>query len=390
MMAAGVTAGSEAKGDCRITVAPADALRIGVKTKAQSLVAPGIQTVVEKTLAQYGSPSLAVSVEDFGALDYVLAARMETSIRESLALEAIPPGMPVQRTATEFDRPRRSRLYAPGNNPRLLAGIEIHGADCVLLDLEDSVPLSEKTSARILVERLLAAIVFPKEVWVRINGLEWGGEDDVRAVLLGRPHGLCLPKAESAADVIRLAKLLDEIESACGIEPAFTKIMPIIETARGVLHCEEIAAADPRIVMLAFGAEDFTRDVGALRTRRSMLFARSMIVAAATAAGIQASDTVYADLADEEGLIKEAALARELGFNGKGAINPRQLSIIHDVFSPTEDELAYARHVVEAAEEAERAGSGAVALDGKMIDLPVLERAKRTLKYGERLAQGGM
>jgi len=389
-MAAGVMAGSDAKGDCRITIAPADALQIEVKAKAHNLVAPGVQTVVEKTLAQYGSPSLAVSVEDFGALDYVLAARTEMSIREALALEAIPPDRPVQRTATESDRPRRSRLYAPGNNPRLLAGIEIHGADCVLLDLEDSVPLSEKPAARILVKHLLAAVAFPEEVWVRINGLDSGGEDDVRAVLQGRPHGLCLPKAESAADVTRLATLLDEVESACSIEPGFTKIMPIIETARGVLHCEEIAAADPRMVMLAFGAEDFTRDVGALRTRRSMLFARSMIVAAATAAGIQASDTVYADLADEEGLIKEAALARELGFDGKGAINPRQLSMIHDVFSPTEAELAYARRVVEAAEEAERAGSGAVALDGKMIDLPVLERAKRTLKYSERLAQGGM
>ena len=389
-MASGVTVGSDAKGDCRITVAPADALQIDVKTKAPNLVSPGILTVVEKMLAQYGSPGLAVTVEDFGSLDYVVVARTETSIRAALALEAIPPGKPVQRTATESDRPRRSRLYAPGNNPRLLAGIEVHGADCVLLDLEDSVPVSEKTAARILVKHLLAAVAFPEEVWVRINGLNQGGEDDVREVLQGRPHGLCLPKAESATDVTGLATLLDEVESDCGIEPGFSKIMPIIETARGVLNCEEIAGADPRIVMLAFGAEDFTRDVGALRTRRSMLFARSMIVATAAATGIQASDTVYADLADEEGLIEEAALARELGFDGKGAINPRQLSIIHDAFSPTEDELAHARRVVEAAEEAEKAGSGAVALDGKMIDRPVLERAKRTLKYGERLAQGGM
>ncbi|MCK5827477.1 CoA ester lyase, partial [Candidatus Bipolaricaulota bacterium] len=202
--------------------------------------------------------------------------------------------------------------------------------------------------------------------------------------------GLCLPKVESAADVTQLSKLLDEVEAAYGIEPGFTKIMPIIETARGVLRCEEIAAADSRIVMVAFGAEDFTRDVGASRSRDSLLFARSMIVAAATVAGIQASDTVFADLSDAEGLAAETALARELGFDGKGAINPRQLAVIHRVFSPSEDELAYAERVVEAAQAAERAGSGAVALDGKMIDKPVLERAKCILKYGEQLAQGGM
>ena len=389
-MASGVVAGSDARGDCRISVGPAESTRIEIKTKAQDLVAAGIQVVVEKMLVQYGSPTLTVSVEDFGSLDYVLAARTETAVRELSALEAIPPGKPVQRQAAESDRPRRSRLYAPGNNPRLLAGIEVHGADCVLLDLEDSVPLSEKTSARILVKHLLSSIPVPEEVWVRINGLDSGGEDDVREVLQGRPQGLCLPKAESAADVTRLAKLLDEAESACGSESGFTKIMAIIETARGVLHCEEIAAANPRIVMLAFGAEDFTRDVGALRSWRSLLFARSTIVAAAAAAGIQASDTVYADLKNSEGLAEETALAREIGFDGKGAINPRQLSIIHDAFSPSKDELTYARRVVEAAEEAERAGSGAVALDGKMIDRPVLERAKRTLQYGEWLAQGGM
>lgn len=389
-MASGITAGSDAKGDCRITVEPAESKRIEIKTKAQELVAAGIQAVVEKTLEQYGSPALAVSVEDFGSLDYVLAARMETAARMALSLEAIPLARHVQRQAAASDRPRRSRLYAPGNNPRVLVGIEVHGADCVLLDLEDSVPLSEKASARILIKHLLASIPFPEEVWVRINGLDSGGEDDVREVLQGRPHGLCLPKAESPTDVTRLSKLLDEVESACGIEAGFTKIMPIIETACGVLHCEDIATADPRIVVLAFGAEDFTRDVGALRSWPSLLFARSMIVAAAAAAGIQASDTVYADLKNSEGLAEETALARELGFDGKGAINPRQLVLIHRAFSPTEDELAYARRVVEAAEEAGQAGSGAVALDGKMIDRPVLERAKRTLKYGEQLAQGSM
>jgi citrate lyase subunit beta / citryl-CoA lyase len=389
-MATGGVAGSDAKGDCLITVEPADALQIEIKTKAQALVAQGIQTVVENILAQYGSPDLAVTVQDFGSLDYVLAARTEIAVRNALALDAVTLDTGIQRSATAVDRPRRSRLYAPGNNPRLLAGIDVHGADCVLLDLEDSVPVSEKSSARILVKHLLAAIAFPQDVWVRINSLDTEGEADVREVLRGRPHGLCLPKAESEADIIRLSQLLDEVEAAYGVEPGFTKIMPIIETARGVLRSEEITAADRRIVMVAFGAEDFTRDVGAIRSRPSLLFARSMIVAAATVAGIQASDTVFADLTDAEGLAEETALARELGFDGKGAINPRQLAPIHRAFSPAEDELAYAQRVVEAADAAERAGSGAVALEGKMIDKPVLERAKRILKYGAQLAQGGM
>ena len=383
-------AGSEAKGDCLIAAESADILQIEIKTKVQALVAQGIQMVVEGVLAQYGSPDLAVTVQDFGSLDYVLAARTETAIRNALSLDAAPLETSVQRSATASDRLRRSRLYAPGNNPRLLAGIDVHGADCVLLDLEDSVPVSEKASARVLVKHLLAAIAFPQDVWVRMNSLDAGGELDVREVLHGHPHGLCLPKAESADDVIHLSKLLDEVEAAYGIEPGFTRIMPIIETACGVLRCEEITTADPRIVMVAFGAEDFTRDAGAIRSNNSLLFARSMIVAAATVAGIQASDTVFADLNDADGLAAETALARELGFDGKGAINPRQLTTIHRAFSPTEDELAYAARVVEAADAAEREGSGALALDGKMVDKPVLERAKRVLKYGERLSQRGI
>jgi citrate lyase subunit beta/citryl-CoA lyase len=280
-------------------------------------------------------------------------------------------------------------LYVPGNNPRLLAGIEVHGADCVLLDLEDSVPLPEKAAARALVKRLLAAVVFPEEVWVRINALDLGGEEDVREVLLGRPHGLCLPKAESADDVIRLATLLADVEEATRSDLGFTKIMPILETAKGILHAEEIAFAHPRVVALAFGAEDFTRDVGALRSMRSLLFARSAIVTAAAAAGIQSSDTVFADLSDDGALAEECSLARELGFDGKGAINPRQLATIHAAFSPTDEELDYARRVVEAADDAEKRGSGAVALDGKMIDKPVLLRARRLIAYGERLSVKG-
>jgi len=381
-----VRIGSEEKGDCVVEIVRGGAIE--VETKNTDLLEEGIRTVARETISSLGAKGGA-RVLDIGALDYVIAARIEAAVRTAHPDETRPLVPSVDRCATDRDRPRRSRLYAPGNRPRLLVGIEIHGADSVLLDLEDSVPPAEKASARILVKHLLAAVDFGGEAWVRINPLEVCGARDVEEVLLGRPHGICLPKAESAEDVRALSELLSRVESEHGIDEGTTWIMPIVETAKGILHAEQIAAADPRVVALAFGAEDFTRDLGALRTRDSLLCARSALVAAAKAAGIQASDTVYADIEDDAGLAEECAHARELGFDGKGAINPRQLPTIHRAFSPTAAELDHARRVVAAAEEAEAAGSGAIALDGKMVDRPVLERARLLIRYGEQLVERG-
>jgi citrate lyase subunit beta/citryl-CoA lyase len=383
-----VRVGSDAKADCFVVARRAKRASLVVSTKNRDLLEPGIRTVAESILDTLGAPAVEVEVQDVGALDYVLAARIEAAVR-SLFPDARSEGGLVERLASSADRPRRSRLYAPGSNPRLLVGIDIHGADCVLLDLEDSVPLGEKLAARILVRHLLAAVPFPEEVWVRINPLDTGGRDDLAEILEGRPNGVCLPKAESAADVQRLAEELKRIEGALGIEAGSTHIMPIVETARGVLHCEEVVEADERVVVVAFGAEDYTRDVGARRTDESLLFARSHVVAAAKAAGVQASDTVYADLSNDAGLADECARARDLGFDGKGAINPRQLPIIHRAFSPSGEELTRAQAIVDAAIEAESRGLGAVAVDGRMVDQPVLERARRLIKYAEKLSDGG-
>ncbi|MFC2077707.1 aldolase/citrate lyase family protein [Candidatus Bipolaricaulota bacterium] len=383
------TSGSGGKGDCVVAARTAKERRLDVETKGADLLARGVESVVANTLDRLGASEVAVRIADQGALDYVIRARVESAVRELVPEARGSIEMAVDRRPSDRSRPRRSRLYAPGSNPRLLAGIDVHGADCVLLDLEDSVPPVEKASARILVKYLLASIPFPEEAWVRINPLETCGLEDVAEILLGRPHGICLPKAESAADVNRLADALAAREDEFGLPDGSTWIMPIIETATGVLHAAEIAAAHERVVMVSFGAEDFTRDVGALRSRRSLLFARSMIVAAAAAAGIQASDTVFADVNDAEGLRKEADLARELGFDGKGAISPRQIPAIHRAFSPSDEELERARAIVDAAREAEERGLGAVALDGKMIDKPVLARAERLIRYAERLTKGG-
>jgi citrate lyase subunit beta/citryl-CoA lyase len=381
-----IVIGSDAKGDCCVSVTPAKTLAVEVATDDPNLFERGIREVVDETVAALGRVRATILVADKGALDYVLAARVETAVR--LALPEITPMAPAaRRRPSEQDAPRRSRLYAPGNNPRILVGIELHGADCVLVDLEDSVPPAEKPAARTLAKHLLAAIDFPNEVWVRINPLALGGADDIREVIRSRPHGVALPKAESKGDVVALSKELARAEEAVGAPLGSTWIMPILETGKGVLRAEEIAAADARVAVVAFGAEDFTRDVGARRTSESLLFARSMIVAAAKAAGVQASDTVYANVDDEAGLAAEAKLARDLGFDGKGAIHPAQVPALHAAFTPSEKEMDEARAIVAAAEDAATRGIGAIAIGGKMIDRPVLERARRALRLAERLAR---
>ena len=378
--------GAASKGDCVVRAAASGKLQVDVRTSNEKLFGTGLNAVVEETLAALGSPKVRVEIEERGALDYVIESRVEAAVRR--ALPDLPPWRTgVMRSRNARDRLRRTRLYAPGNNPRLLVGIELHGADCVLLDLEDSVPVAEKFAARILVKHIMESVDFP-EVWVRINPLSTYGREDLAEVMLAVPHGICLPKAESAADIADLSAELARLEEELEIDPGSTFIMPIIETGKGVLHAEEIASADRRVVIISFGAEDYTRDVGARRTQDALLYARSRIVAACASAGIQASDTVYADVDDEEGLIAETRHIRDLGFVGKGAINPRQIEPIHDVFRPSDEEIEIARKIIAVAQEAEEKGIGAVAIGGKMIDKPVLERAKRTIALAE-LLEGG-
>ena len=378
--------GSASKGDCIVQVTRSSKTAVKIETGNEALFIEGLHAVVEETLAALGSPKVSVDVEERGALDYVIRARVEAAVRSVLS-DVVPWKTGAMRPGNARDRLRRTRLYAPGNNPRLLVGMELHGADCVLLDLEDSVLLAEKFAARILVKHLLAAVDFP-EVWVRINPLATYGRDDLAEVMLPAPHGICLPKAESAADVVELADELTRLEKDLGIDPGSTFIMPIIETGKGVLHAEQVASASERVVIIAFGAEDYTRDVGARRTQDALLYARSRIVAACASAGIQASDTVYADVDDKAGLIAETEHIRDLGFVGKGAINPRQVEPIHSVFRPTDEEIDMARKIISVAQKAEKEGIGAVAIGGKMIDKPVFERAVRTIALAD-LMKGG-
>lgn len=282
-----------------------------------------------------------------------------------------------------MNRLRRSMLYVPGNNPGMIRDAHIYGSDAIMLDLEDSVALTEKDSARFLVYNALKTLNFGgKEVAVRINGLDTEfGLKDLEAIVRVQPDVIRLPKTDSAHDVIICEKEIERIEAACGIPVGKTKMIAAIESAEGVLNAREIAHASKRLVGIALGAEDFTAD---LKTNRSpegteLLIARSMIVMAARSAKIDALDTVYSDVNNIEGFISEAKLIKQLGFDGKSVINPNQIKPLHAVFTPTKTEIEKSLAIVEAMEEARKKGSGVVSLNGKMIDKPVLDRALHLL-----------
>lgn len=278
---------------------------------------------------------------------------------------------------------RRSMLYVPGNAPAMLRDAHIYGPDSVMFDLEDSVSPREKDAARHLVFQALRHYDYAGvERIVRINGLETAfGLEDIAAVVCGGVDAVRLPKTDGPEDIIAVEQAVAAAERRFGRPAGSVKLVAAIESARGILAVRDIATASPRLIAIAIGAEDFVTD---LHTTRSpdgieLLAARSMLVMAARAAGIMAIDTVFTAVDDEEGFQRETRLAKQLGFDGKSVIHPSQVAMVHAIYAPTPEEVARARRVVAAAADAEAKGSGVIALDGKMVDKPIVERAMRVL-----------
>jgi len=279
---------------------------------------------------------------------------------------------------------RRSLLYVPGNMPGMLQNIPVFEADGVMIDLEDAVPLSEKDAARLLTRNFLRFYQDRnKEMFVRINALDTPyGHKDLQEILPALPDGIRLPMADNPEVVERLDTLLTEAEEWLNVPIGHFKIIPSIETARGVLNCVETAKASPRIVALAFGAEDYTASMEIDRTRsgEELFSARTQVVWAAKAAGVQVIDTIFAFVDDMEALRAETLLVKRLGFTGKSLVNPRQIEVIHEVFRPTAEEIQHAVEVMDAIKRAREMGTGVISLRGKMVDAPVVTRAARVLR----------
>lgn len=377
--------GESVRSDCYFELE--EKLSGGIKLKAQSKVEAMYGESIRKQILDmcsfFGIKNASILLEDYGALPFVLAARFELAVKRlhpEIKKEYILPVSKNNLYSTAKDHLRRSRLYLPGNEPKFFVNAGLHNPDGIILDLEDSVAPSEKDAAQLLVRNALRSVNFyGSERMVRINQSP-KGLDDLKFIVPHNVHVILIPKCESAKQVNQVDTEVQKLKKKYKVTNEIY-YMPIIESALGIIKSYEIASASKNICALTIGLEDYTADIGTQRTNegKESFFARSMVINTAKAAGVQAIDTVFSDVADVEGLRQSVLEAKSLGFEGKGCIHPRQIKIVHEAFAPTLEEIEKAKKILLASEEAEKKGLGVVSLGSKMIDPPVVKRAQKTI-----------
>jgi len=376
--------GKRVRSDCFVSLSltTSGGLDIRLESKVKTLYGKDIEQLALDVLEFFDIKNAVLSIDDSGALSYVLVARIEAAIKMLMAttknylLDVIPEN----RFETKKDQNRFSRLYLPGNTPSLMINAGLHRPNGLILDLEDAVAFDKKHEARFMVRNALRSLNFySAEKMVRINQVPKGLEDLDFIV----PHGVNLilvPKCESAGQINLVNDKIDKLHAELKISRQIW-LMPIIESALGVIKSFEIASAADNVVALAIGLEDYTADLGVKRTAAGTesFFARTQVVNAAKAAGIQAIDSVFSDVGDMEGLKQNVLTSKSLGFDGMGCIHPRQIKVIHDNFAPDATEIDKAKKIVNAFMIATEQGLGVVSLGTKMIDAPVVKRAQKTI-----------
>ncbi|MGC9341780.1 MAG: aldolase/citrate lyase family protein [Bacteroidales bacterium] len=382
--------GEKVRSDCQVQleIASARGINLEINSKVKSLYGKSIEILVMDILNHYDIKNARLIIDDSGALPFVIAARLETAIRKinPTEKEFLLPFEEFNEYPSKKDRFRFSRLYLPGNTPSLMNNAGIHHPDGIILDLEDSVAPVKKEEARILVRNALRTINFyGAERMVRINQVPEGIQD-LQYIVPHNVHVILLPKCESHQQVLKVEEEIVRLKQKHRIN-AEVYIMPIIESALGVEMAYEIAKSSESVIALAIGLEDYTADIGASRSQDAMesFYARSRIVNACKAARIQAIDSVFSDVSDEEGLRATIKTSKSLGFEGMGCIHPRQIRIIHESYAPEQDEIEKAEKIVNAFMIAEEKGLGVVALGSKMIDPPVVKRAQRIIDLALKL-----
>jgi citrate lyase subunit beta / citryl-CoA lyase len=382
--------GPKVRSDCQMTLElrDRDGIVIDLKSKVEVLYGESIKKQCSEILKYFGIRDAFLRIDDSGALPFVIAARLESAIKKLTVteLEYLPELLEENKYSTSSDRFRFSRLYLPGNTPSMMINAGLHSADGIILDMEDSVSPEKKDEARILVRNALRQVNFNgAERMVRINQ----GERGIKDLEFVVPHNvnlILIPKCEDAPTVRNIENRISEIKAKSGLNnPVY--LMPIIETALGVEMSFEIARSAASVMAVAVGLEDLTADMGVPRTKEGneTLYARTRIINAAKAAGIQPIDSVFSDVDDMETLHRNVLSSKALGFEGMGCIHPRQIPVIRQGFAPGSEEIEKSKKIVLAFENARSKGLGVVALGSKMIDPPVVERAQKIIDLAVRL-----
>ena len=374
--------GDDVRSDLHVTVelGTSGGLELETSSKVEAFYGDSIRETARHVLQTLGVERATVRLDDKGALPFVIEARLESAVRRAgaaIAGDARPECAP-RPARTERDRLRRSRLYLPGNEPKFMVNAGLHRPDAVILDLEDSVHPAEKDAARLLVRNALRCVDFQgAERMVRINQIPLG-LDDLEDIVPEAPDLILIPKTETAEQVRQVHDRIDQIQhEEGGGDPIW--LMPILESALGIENAFRIALATETVAAVTIGLEDYTADLGVVKTAEGSesQYARRRLVNAAHAAGVQAIDSVYGDVGDMEGLLAWGKRSRAIGFAGMGCIHPRQIEVIHEAFAPSAAEIEKALKVVAAFEEAEAKGLGVVSLGTRMVDPPVVLRAQR-------------
>ena len=382
-------AGGRIRSDCQVMLEPtlSGGISISMQSRVKALFGESIEDLIREVLNYFNIQHMKVSLTDTGALPWVLAARLEAALKELIPSEKeFLTGSSESFIPTTKDRFRFSRLYLPGNSPSLMINAGLHKPNGLILDLEDAVAYVKKNEARYMVRNALRNLNFyGAEKMVRINQVPMGIRDLSYVV----PHGvnlILLPKCESGEQVKMVNEEIDRLKAVHGIEGQIW-LMPIIESALGVVKAYEIASSADNVAAMAIGLEDYTADLGCRRSLdgKESFYARSAVVNACKAAGIQAIDSVFSDVGDMEGLAQTVQESKSLGFDGMGCIHPRQIKVIHENFAPGQQELARACKIVSAFDIATSKGLGVVSLGSKMIDPPVVKRAERVVMLGLEL-----
>ena len=383
-------AGPKVRSDIEVTLELTETggIELNLRSKVKTMYGKAIEEQCRSLLQYFGIENARLSVNDSGALPFVIAARIEAAVKAltGTAKSFIPEMAAENLYASSRDRFRFSRLYLPGNSPGMFLNAGLHSPDGVILDLEDAVDPERKDEARILVRNALRVVNFyGAERLVRINQGE-RGLDDLEMLIPQNVHLVLLPKCENAETVRAVDNRIREIKEREG-QNEMVFLMPIIESAAGVERAMEIATAAESVVALAIGLEDYTADLGVQRTKegKESLYARNRLVVASKAAGIQPIDSVFSDVGDMEGLLQNVLSAKAMGFEGMGCIHPRQIAVIREGFSPSPEEMEKAKKIVIAYRDALEKGLGVVALGTKMIDPPVVARAEKTITLAVRL-----